>query len=140
MSDSISSGFPFPGMEDSGELDISAIFGSAPANDINPFDALAEQAESPAAPPEQPQAEVPAVPAVTPEPTVAPTTQTKAGEQSAPQTKTQSTIPAAEPVNLISAAIDQQETQAAQTAAKSLFEKAPIFSAEATRMRSLTVP
>ena len=127
MSDSISIGFPFPGMEDSGELDISAIFGGAPANDINPFDTPVEQAEFPAAPPEQPQAEVPAVPAVTPEPTVAPAPQTKAGEQSAPQTKTQSTTPDAEPVNPISAAIDQQETQAAQTAAKSLFEKAPIF-------------
>lgn len=139
MSDSISSGFPFHGMEDSGELDISAIFGGAPANDINPFDAPAEQAESPATPPEQPQADVPAVPAVTPEPTVASVPQAKAGKQSAPQTKTQSTTPDAEPVNPISAAIDQQETQAAQTAAKSLFEKAPIFAYGSAKDGSCTM-
>ena len=39
MSEPINSRFPFPGMEDSGELDISAIFGGgAPTDDVNPFD------------------------------------------------------------------------------------------------------
>ena len=132
--------FPFSGMEDSEDLDVAAIFGGGgPASDINPFDALAAQAEEPAAPQEQSQVESPAAaespaatsepaaaPAVTPEPPASPTPQPKPEEPSAPQTKTQS--PTAEPVNPISAAIDKQETQAAQTAAKSLFEKPPIFS------------
>ena len=48
--------------------------------------------------------------------------------QPVPQAKTQNPAPASEPANPIAAAIDKQETQAAQTAAKSLFEKAPIFS------------
>ena len=83
MSEPINSGFPFSSMEDSEELDISAIFGgSAPANDINPFDTPTEQSEG----------------------------------------------PAREPTNPISTAIDKQETQTAQTAARSLFEKPPIFS------------
>ena len=44
MSEPINNGFPFPGMEDNEELDISAIFGGgAPANDINPFDTPAMQ-------------------------------------------------------------------------------------------------
>ena len=50
MSEMIDSVFPFPGMEDSEEVDISAIFGGgAPTSDINPFDPPAAQAEPPAA-------------------------------------------------------------------------------------------
>ena len=106
MSEPINSGFPFPGMESSEELDISAIFGgSAPANDINPFDTPAKPAAAPVTQPEPAPATKPA-----------------------PQAQTQSSIPASEPANPISAAIDKQETQTAQTAAKSLFEKPPIFS------------
>lgn len=105
MSGPNSSVFPFPGMEDSEELDISAIFGSETASDIDPFDAPAAQEET--APPEpKPRPEKPP----------------------APQAKTQSPAPTAEPADPISAAISQQETKGAQTAAKSLFEKAPIFS------------
>ena len=55
MSKPINSGFPFPGMESSEELDINAIFGgSAPANDINPFDTPTEQSEGPAREPTNP--------------------------------------------------------------------------------------
>lgn len=124
--------FPFPGMEDSEELDVASIFGSGgPASDINPFDLPAAQVEQPAAPQEQPQAESPAAPetpVVTPEPAAVPMPQPKPEKPSAPQTQTRNPAPAAEPVNPISAAIDKQETKAAQAAAKSLFEKPPIFS------------
>ena len=121
MSEPINSRFPFPGMEDSGELDISAIFGGGgTASDINPFDAPAAQTERPAEPTEQAKPEAPAAPA--PQPVPAP------NPQPVPRAQTQNPAPAAEPVNPISVAIDKQETQVAQAAAKSLFEKAPIFS------------
>jgi PRTRC genetic system protein A len=108
-------------MEDSGELDISAIFGGGgTASDINPFDAPAAQTERPAEPTEQAKPEAPAAPA--PQPVPAP------NPQPVPRAQTQNPAPAAEPVNPISVAIDKQETQVAQAAAKSLFEKAPIFS------------
>ena len=141
MSEPINNTFPFSGMEDSEELDISAIFGgSTGTSDTNPFDALAEQAETPAVPPEQPQTAAPVAPvppaatpetsavsAETPESPTAPAPQPKSKEPSAPQTQTQSAAPAAEPANPISAAIDQQEEKATQAAAKSLFEKPPVF-------------
>ena len=121
MSEPINSRFPFPGMEDSGELDISAIFGGGgTASDINPFDAPAAQTERPAEPTEQAKPEAPAAPAPQPVPAPSP--------QPVPRAQTQNPAPAAEPVNPISVAIDKQETQVAQAAAKSLFEKAPIFS------------
>lgn len=136
MSEPNTSGFPFPGMEESGDLDVDAIFGGgASTSDINPFDLPAAQAEQPAVPQEQPQPEPAAAPVVTPapapttaaapEPAAAPNPQPVAPP--APQVKTQKPAPAAEPTNPISAAIDKQETQAAQTAAKSLFEKPPVF-------------
>ena len=129
MSEMINSGFPFSGMEDSEELDISAIFGGgAPASDINPFDPPAAQAEPPAAPPEKPEPEAPAAPAKPiadpvppppqPEPVPAP--------QPVSQAQTPSPVPANEPANPIAAAIDQQETQTTQAAARSLFEEPPI--------------
>lgn len=127
MSEPNSNVFPFPGMEDSEELDVDAIFGGGSPNDVNPFDLPAAQAEQSAAPQEQPQPEpvpAPVAAAATPEPVQTPATQPKP----APQVKTQKLAPVAEPVDPISAAIDKQETQAAQTAAKSLFEKPPIFS------------
>ena len=106
--------FTFPGMENSEELDISAIFGGeTSASDINPFDAPAVPAETPAAPQEQPRAEssnAAAESAAAP----APAPQPNSGELSAPQAQTQKPAPAAEPANPISAA-------------KSLFEKAPVF-------------
>ena len=107
MSEANNNGFPFSGTEDSAELDISAIFGGAAASDSNPFDFPVAQAEQPDVLPEQPKPEAP---------------------QSVPQAQTQSPAPASTPVDPIAAAIDKQETQTAQTAAKSLFEKAPIFS------------
>ena len=133
MSEPNTSGFPFSGMEDNGDLDVAAIFGGDPASDINPFDLPAAQTEQPAAPQEQPES--PAAPVVTsdpapapaaaPEPAAAPNPEPVAPP--APQVKTQKPAPAVEPVNPISAAIDKQETQAAQMAAKSLFEKLPVF-------------
>ena len=49
MSEPINSGFPFSGMEDSEELDVSAIFGGgAPTDDVNPFDLPAARTETPA--------------------------------------------------------------------------------------------
>ena len=81
--------FPFPGMENSEELDISAIFGGeTSASDINPFDAPAVPAETPAAPQEQPRAEssnAAAESAAAP----APAPQPNSGELSAPQAQTQ---------------------------------------------------
>ncbi len=130
MSEMINSGFPFPGMEDSEELDISAIFGGgAPASDINPFDPPAAQAEPPAAPPEQPESEAPAAPAKPTADPVAPPPQPEPvpAPQPVPQAQTPSPVPASEPANPIATAIDKQETQTAQAAARSLFEKPPIF-------------
>ena len=125
MSEPINSGFPFPGMEDSGGLDISAIFGGGgTASDTNPFDLPAAQAETPAAPPEQPKPEAPVEPAAAP----APQPESAPQPQPVSQAQTQSPVPTGEPANPIAAAIDQQETKTAQTAAKSLFEKTPIFS------------
>ena len=124
MSEMIDSVFPFPGMEDSEEVDISAIFGGgAPTSDINPFDPPAAQAEPPAAPPEQPEPEAPAAPAEPIAASVAPPPQ----PEPVSQAETQSPVPASEPANPIAAAIDHQETQTTQAAARSLFEKPPIF-------------
>ena len=142
MSEPNNSVFPFPGMEDSEELDVAAIFGGGgPASDINPFDTLAAQVERPAAPQEQPQVEslaaaeppaampeLAATPTVAPEPAAAPVPQPKPEKPSVPQTQTQNPVPGAEPANPISVAIDKQEEKTAQTAARSLFEKPPIFS------------
>lgn len=124
MSEPVNSGFLFPGMEDSGELDISAIFGGGgAASDINPFDPPPAPAETPAVSQEKTQAEPEPPKAPEPQPAVAPE------PQPAPQAKTKNPqpAPAAEPANPIAAAIDKQETQTAQAAAKSLFEKPPVF-------------
>lgn len=72
MSEPNTSGFPFSGMEDNGDLDVAAIFGGDPVSDINPFDLPAAQAEQPAAPQEQPRPEPAAAPVVTPAPAPAP--------------------------------------------------------------------
>ena len=139
MSEPINSGFPFSGMEDSEELDVSAIFGGgAPTDDVNPFDLPAARTETPAAPPEQPKPEAPAAPAepvAAPVAPVAPAPQPEPAPkpQPVPQAKTQNPAPASEPANPIAAAIDKQETQAAQMAAKSLFEKPPVFAHKSVR-------
>lgn len=128
MSEPTNSGFPFSGMEDSDDLDISAIFGGgAPTSDTNPFDLPVARAEPTTTPKEQPKPEAPAAPA---EPVAAPTPQPEPtpAPQPVSQAHTQSPVPDSNPANPIAAAIDQQEIQSAQTAAKSLFEKAPIFS------------
>ena len=129
--------FPFSGMEDSEELDVASIFGGGdPASDINPFDLPAAQVEQSATPQEQPQlkaSETAESPVLTPEPPAAPVVTPEPEKPSAPQTQTQKPAPAAEPANPISAAIDKQETQAAQMAAKSLFEKPPVFAHKSVR-------
>ena len=137
MSESINNTFPFSKMEDSEELDVASIFGGGdPASDINPFDLPAAQAEQSATPQEQPQlkaSETAESPVLTPEPPAAPVVTPEPEKPSAPQTQTQKPAPAAEPANPISAAIDKQETQAAQMAAKSLFEKPPVFAHKSVR-------
>ena len=124
MSDMNTNGWPF-GEDTSGEgLNIDAIFGGgSPGSDENPFEALAAQQAKPAAPATPP----------------APVALTKAVEntpaqsvQTTPVAPTPAPTPAAAPAvpedNPISAAFAKQEEAAVQTAAKSLFEKAPVFS------------
>lgn len=119
MSDANSSSWPFA--EDaSGEgLDINAIFGGRePADDLNPFDAPAEQTEETIEPA---QTEEPAEqPVQTTENTEEEPLAPESAEQPAPE------VPAEE-ANPIAAAFGKQEEKAAQAKAKSLFEKAPVF-------------
>ena len=143
MSEPINSGFPFPGMESSEELDINAIFGgSAPANDINPFDTPTEQSEEPASPSEQPNPKTPAAPVEPAAAPAAPVTQPEPAPaiKPAPQTQTQSTIPAREPANPISAAIDKQETQTAKRRPGLCLKSSPFSPMAAPRMRSPMEP
>ena len=118
MSGTNSSGWPFA--EDaSGEgLDINAIFGGgAPASDLNPFDALAEQTEETIEP------------AQTEEPAEQPVQTAENTEEEPPAPKAEEQpAPPAEEANPIAAAFDKQEEKAAQAKAKSLFEKTPVFS------------
>ena len=121
MSDTNSSGWPF-GEDISGEgLDFDAIFsGGGPAGSVNPFDIPAAQPAVPAAPPVQPKtADVKeGAPATASENAVQP---------APPPAKPPKELPA-ETANPIEDAFARQEEKAAQTAAKSLFEKAPVFS------------
>ena len=132
MSEQNSSGFPFAEVPDSAGLDIDAIFGGAPnggaPGNVNPFDAaLAQQAAPPAPIPQaqaqeaapQPMAQQPvfqSVQPVQPAPAPAPT-----AAPAAPATQ-----PALD-IDPLAAAMAEQEAKAEQKAAKSLFEKAPVF-------------
>ena len=122
MSGTNSSGWPFTEDTSVEGLDINAIFGGgAPASDLNPFDAPAEQAEETIEP------------AQTEEPLEQPVQTTENTEEEPPAPKAEEEpappqeIPAEVP-NPIAAAFDKQEEKAAQAKAKSLFEKAPVFS------------
>ena len=124
MSEQINGTLPFPGMEESETLDFDAIFGGGSGTgDANPFDAPAAQAAEPAPTPEQ-APEAPAQPVSQPAPAAAeqPKTQDQPQEKPAAQETPASAAP-----NLIEAAFAQQETKAAQTAVKSLFEKPAVF-------------
>ncbi len=122
MSGTNSSGWPFTEDTSVEGLDINAIFGGgAPASDLNPFDAPAEQAEETIEP------------AQTEEPLEQPVQTAENTEEEPPAPKSEEEpvppqeIPAEE-ANPIAAAFDKQEEKAAQAKAKSLFEKAPVFS------------
>ena len=140
MSEQSSSGFPFAEVPGSADLDINAIFGGAPnggiPGDVNPFEAaLAQQAAPTApAPPAQPQE-------ATPQPVIQATQQPvpmPPASQSvqpvqpapAPAPAAASAAPATQPpldIDPLAAAMAEQEAKTEQKAAKSLFEKAPVF-------------
>ena len=138
-----SSGFPFSEVPDGAGLDIDAIFGGTSGggapNNVNPFEAALAQQAPPAAQ-TQPQTAAPAAP-VAPAQT-APQPAPQAVQQPAPATVFQNVqpvqpapVPAAQPpapqppldIDPLAAAMAQQEAKAEQKAAKSLFEKAPVF-------------
>ena len=139
MSEQNSSGFPFAEVPDSAGLDIDAIFGGAPnggaPGNVNPFEAALAQQPAPIpqeapqimAPQPVPQAvQQPAAPTPQPAP---PVFQNVQPVQPAPA-PAPAAVPAAQPpldIDPLSAAMAEQEVKAEQKAAKSLFEKAPVF-------------
>ena len=138
MSEQINSGFPFTDASEAEGLDFDAIFGGTPSgaapSDVNPFEAALAQQPAPAEPIVQPVQQV-----EPPAPSAAPVFQTVQPIQTptiqqAPATvpAVQDTVPAApqhQPeVDPITAAMAEQQAKAEQKAAKSLFEKAPVFS------------
>ncbi len=129
------SGFPFGEVSDGVGLDIDAIFGGASggSGSVNPFESALAQQPAPIpqkvpqtiAPQSVPQAvQQPAAPTPQPAPPVFQNVQT------APAPVAQSVVPEAQPpldIDPLSAAMAEQEVKAEQKAAKSLFEKAPVF-------------
>ena len=145
MSDQ-NNGFPFTEVSDS-SFDIGAIFGSAAgsgtASDVNPFDAALAQQAATAAPitqgqpqpvPEQPKPQQ-AVPVTTSQtvPTgSAPAQTAQPDPQPVPAPAPAAQVPAASApaqpdIDPLTAAMAEQEAKVEQKAAKSLFEKAPVF-------------
>ena len=139
MSEPNNSGFPFTEMTGDG-LDIASIFGGASGgttpSSVNPFEAALSQQAPPAAPTAQAQPQTAApqpAPQAAPQP-AAPVFQTV---QPVPPAPAPAPVPAAQPVtpapqppldiDPLAAAMAQQEAKAEQKAAKSLFEKAPVF-------------
>ena len=131
MSEQINSAWPFPGMEEAEEVDVSAIFGAdTGGSDINPFEALAEQNPAPAPVEQDPApaaAEQPSEPQPEEQATPTPVEEPKTQTEPVPQAQ-EPAAPAKEPDNLIRAAFHQQEEASTQAKAKSLFEKPPVFS------------
>lgn len=150
MSEQNSSGFPFAEVPD-GSFDINAIFGSADsagtAGDVNPFEAALAQQAAAAAPtaqgqpqpvPEQPEPQ-PAVTVTAPHAAPAGPAPVQMAQpvnqpdpQPVPAPAPAAQVPAASaPAQLdmdpLTAAMAEQETKTEQKAAKSLFEKAPVF-------------
>ncbi len=126
------SGFPFGEVSDGAGLDIDAIFGGASggSGSVNPFEAALAQQPAPI-PQEAPQpvpqvVQQPAAPTPQPAP---PVFQNVQPVQPAPA-PAPAAAPAAQPpldIDPLSAAMAEQEVKAEQKAAKSLFEKAPVF-------------
>lgn len=144
MSEQNSSAFPFGELAGGEGLDIDAIFGGAPnggtPGDVNPFEAALAQQPAPAAsiPQGQPQQAMPAeqaqpqpVPQATQQPAASaqPVFQSIQPVQPAPATAP-AAVPAPQPpldIDPLAAAMAEQEAKTEQKAAKSLFEKAPVF-------------
>ena len=136
MSEQSSSGFPFAEMTDGTGLDIASIFGGASGggtpSDVNPFEAALAQQTAPAAP-VQPQpvpqtAQEPAASVFQPVQPMPPAPAAQLVPAPAPVAASQA--PAAQPaldIDPLAAAMAEQEAKAEQKAAKSLFEKAPVF-------------
>ena len=145
MSEQNSSAFPFSELAGGEGLDIDAIFGGAPdgaaPGDVNPFEAALAQQAAPAASIPQGQPQTTAVPTEQAQPQPVP----QAAQQPAasappvfqsvqPVQPAPATAPAAAPatqppldIDPLAAAMAEQEAKAEQKAAKSLFEKAPVF-------------
>lgn len=150
MSEQNSSAFPFGELAGGEGLDIDAIFGGAPnggtPGNVNPFEAALAQQTAPAAaiPQGQPQTTATPTAPVAPAQT-APQPVPQAAQQPAasappvfqsvqPVQPVPAPAPAAAPavqppldIDPLSAAMAEQEVKAEQKAAKSLFEKAPVF-------------
>lgn len=145
MSEQSNSGFPFAEVPGGEGLDIDAIFGGAPngaaPGDVNPFEAALAQQAAPAAPIPQGQPQTTAVPAEQAQPqpvpqaaqqpaaSAPPVFQSVQPVQPAPATAP-AAVPAPQPpldIDPLAAAMAEQEVKAEQKAAKSLFEKAPVF-------------
>lgn len=137
MSDTNISGLPF-GMEPTNEeLDFSAIFGGGEVSgDLNPFElpaaAQAVETGTVLGPTQTEETAEPLTLAAAEEKEKAPVSASeKTVQPAALPAETQEQTPAeppAEDANPIEAVFAKQEEKAAQTAAKSLFEKAPVFS------------
>lgn len=140
MSEQNSNAFPFGELAGGEGLDINAIFGGAPnggtPGDVNPFEAALAQQTAPAAsiPQGQPQTAMPAEqtqpqPAQQPAASAPPVFQSVQPVQPAPATAP-AAVPAPQPpldIDPLAAAMAEQEAKAEQKAAKSLFEKSPVF-------------
>ena len=145
MSEQSSSGFPFTEMADGAGLDIDAIFGGASGggtpSDVNPFEAALTQQVQPAA-----QAQPQAAPQPAPQPAPQAAPQPAASVFQSVQPIPPAPAPAAQPapapapvatqtpaaqspldIDPLAAAMAEQEAKAEQKAAKSLFEKSPVF-------------
>ena len=129
------SGFPFGEVSDGAGLDIDAIFGGASggSGSVNPFEAALAQQPAPI-PQEAPQTIAPQPVSQAVQQPAAPTPQPAPpvfqNVQPAPAPVAQSVVPAAQPpldIDPLAAAMAEQEAKTEQKAAKSLFEKAPVF-------------
>lgn len=148
MSEQNSSAFPFSELAGSESLDIDAIFGGAPdgaaSSDVNPFEAALAQQAAPAASIPQGQPQTTAVPAEQAQPQPVPQAAQQPAASAppvfqsvqpvqpapAPAPAAASAAPATQPpldIDPLATAMAEQEAKTEQKAAKSLFEKAPVF-------------
>ena len=145
MSEQSSSGFPFAEVPGGEGLDINAIFGGAPdggtPGEVNPFEAALAQQPAPAASIPQGQPQTTAMPAEQAQPqpvpqaaqqpaaSAPPVFQSVQPVQPAPAIAPAAATAAQPPLDIdpLAAAMAEQEAKTEQKAAKSLFEKAPVF-------------